>query len=170
MLPLFYKEFCKIREEMPYETFELILVDDGSKDRTLSLFKELRANDADVKYLSFSRNFGKEAAIYAGLENSKGDYAVDGITAFSTAPLVASAFAGVLFSLCAFAAMIFIIVRKFIFGDPVAGWASTATIILFVGGVQMFFMGIMGQYLAKTYLEGKKRPIYICAEKAGLDE
>lgn len=290
-LPLFYKEFCTLAEKMAGESFELLLIDDGSRDKTLAVMKTLAAQDPRVKYLSFSRNFGKEAGIYAGLENSTGDYvaimdadlqdppallpemykavteegydsvatrrvtrkgeppirswfarkfyklmskisrtdlvdgardyrlmnrkfvnailsmgeynrfskglfgwvgfktkwleyenieraagetkwsfwslfvyALDGIMAFSTAPLVLSTVVGILLSLVAFAAIVFIIVRWLIFGDPVAGWASTICVILMLGGLQMLFIGILGQYFAKAYLELKKRPIYITGE------
>lgn len=290
-LVLFYKEFRKLSEEMKPEAFELILVDDGSKDKTLQIMRELAAADERVKYLSFSRNFGKEAAMYAGLEKSSGEYVVimdadlqdppsllpkmyravreegydsaaarrvtrkgeppirswfarkfykvmnvisraelvdgardyrmmnrrfvnavlemkeynrfskglfgwvgfrtkwleyenverlageskwsfwklvvyaaDGITAFSTVPLVVSTIAGIIFSCTAFFAMLFIIFRKIMFGDPVAGWASSNCMVLFLGGIQMLFIGILGQYLSKTYLEVKRRPIYICKE------
>ncbi len=290
-LPLFYREFLRMTEEMASETFELILIDDGSEDGTLSIMKRLADGDKRIKFLAFSRNFGKEAAMYAGMERSSGDfvaimdadlqdppsllpkmyravteegydsaaarrvsrkgeppirswfagkfyrlmkviskaemadgardyrmmnrrfvnavlsmneynrfskgifgwvgfktkwieyenieraagetkwsfwklllYAVDGITAFSTIPLVISTIAGIVFSGVAFSATIFIVIRKLLFGDPVAGWASTSCIVLFLGGVQMFFIGILGQYLSKAYLEIKKRPVYICKE------
>lgn len=290
-LPIFYHEFKALTEKMNEEIFELILIDDGSHDNTLPIMKELAGQDPRVKYISFSRNFGKEAAIFAGMENSKGDYvaimdvdlqdppsllpemymaitkegydsvatrrvtrkgeppirsffarkfykimnkisktelvdgardyrlmnrrfvnsilsmgeynrfskglfgwvgfknkwiefenversagetkwsfwkllvyAIDGVVAFSTAPLVLSTVVGILFSIIAFIAILFILIRKLIFGDPVAGWASTICITLFISGLQMFFIGILGQYLAKTYLEVKKRPIYICAD------
>ena len=93
-------------------------------------------------------------------------YSIEGITAFSTAPLSIAAFVGALFCLIAFAMIIFIIVRKMIFGDPVSGWPSLVCIILMTGGVQFFCTGILGQYLAKTYLEVKKRPIYLAKEEA----
>ena len=290
-LPLFYREFCALSEKMPQESFELLLVDDGSRDGTLRRMKELAEADERVRYLSFSRNFGKEAGIYAGLENASGDYvaimdadlqdppsllpemykavteegydsvatrrvtrkgeppirswfarkfyrlmsrisktdlvdgardyrlmnrkfvnavlsmgeynrfskglfgwvgfktkwleyenvervagetkwsfwslfvyALDGIMAFSTAPLVLSTVVGILLSLIAFAATVFVLVRRLIFGDPVAGWASTMCIILFLGGLQMLFIGVLGQYFAKAYLELKKRPIYLVGE------
>ena len=290
-LPLFYKEFCALTEKMSGESFELLLINDGSRDKTLEVMKDLAARDPRVKYLAFSRNFGKEAGIYAGLENSTGDYvaimdadlqdppsllpemykavteegydsvatrrvtrkgeppirswfarkfyklmskisktdlvdgardyrlmnrkfvnailsmgeynrfskglfgwvgfktkwleyenieraagetkwsfwslfvyALDGIMAFSTAPLVISTVVGMLLSLIAFAAIVFVIVRWLIFGDPVAGWASTICVILMLGGLQMLFIGILGQYFAKAYLELKKRPIYITGE------
>jgi glycosyltransferase involved in cell wall biosynthesis len=271
--------------------FEFIFVNDGSRDNTLNICKELAAKDERVKYISFSRNFGKEAGIYAGFEKAKGDlvcmmdadlqdppsllpemvrvieeegydsvatrrvtrkgeppirsffagmfyklmnkiskteivdgardyrlmtrqfvnsllslgeynrfskglfgwvgyqtkwleyenveraagetkwsfwklllYSIEGIMAFSTVPLAISAVMGILFCAMAFVLILFIIVKTLAFGDPVAGWPSTACIILFVGGVQLFCVGILGQYLAKTYLEVKGRPIYICKE------
>ena len=91
-------------------------------------------------------------------------YSIEGIMAFSTVPLAISAVMGILFCAMAFVLILFIIVKTLAFGDPVAGWPSTACIILFVGGVQLFCVGILGQYLAKTYLEVKGRPIYICKE------
>lgn len=270
---------------------EVIYIDDGSKDRTVDEVKKLREKDNRVHLVSFSRNFGKEAAMYAGLEHSKGDYVVmmdadlqdppsllpemisyieqgydsvatrrvsrkgeppvrsffarmfyrlmkkiskteimdgardyrlmtrqmvdailsmqeynrftkgifgwvgfntkwleyenverargetkwnfwklfiyslDGITAFSTMPLMIASVVGVLFCLLAFAMIVFIIVRKMVFGDPVAGWPSMVCIMLFLSGVQFFCTGILGQYLAKTYMEVKRRPIYLVKEE-----
>lgn len=290
-LPFFYKEFKSLTTIMSYEDFELIFVDDGSTDKTLDMIKDIANNDIRVKYISFSRNFGKEAAILAGLEHSKGDYvalmdadlqdppailpemyealtvegfdsaatrrvtrkgeppirsffarmfykimnkiskaelvdgardyrlmnrrfvdallsmkeynrftkglfgwvgfktkwiefenvervagetkwsfwkllayAIEGIVAFSTAPLVIATIIGLLFCLLSFAGTAFIVVRKFIFGDPVQGWASTISVLLSIGGVQLLCTGILGQYLAKTYLETKHRPVYIVGE------
>lgn len=284
-LPLYYKEFLKLPSNIEYE---LILIDDGSEDNTYKEMKSIASKDNRVKYISFSRNFGKEAAIYAGLEYSCGEYvvlmdadlqdplellpnmyeiaqsgeydsvatrrvsrkgeppirsffarlfykimqkisnidivdgardyrlmnrkfvnailsmkeynrfskgifgwvgfktkwleyeniervageskwsfwkllvyAIDGITAFSTMPLILSTLFGILCSVLAFIATIFIVVRKMIFGDPVAGWASMTCIFLFTSGLQMFFIGIVGQYLSKMYMETKKRPLYI---------
>lgn len=270
---------------------EILYIDDGSGDRTVEEVKKLREADERVHLISFSRNFGKEAGMYAGLEKSKGDYVVlmdvdlqdppsllpemfsymeqgydsvatrrvsrkgeppirsmfarmfyrlmkhisrteimdgardyrlmtrqmvnailqmqeynrftkgiygwvgfhtkwieyenvertkgetkwnfwklllyslEGITAFSTVPLSIASFMGVLFCLLAFILIIFIIVRTSIFGDPVSGWPSLVCIISMVSGVQLFCMGIIGQYLAKTYMEVKKRPIYIVKEE-----
>lgn len=270
---------------------ELIFVNDGSKDETAVEIKKLNAKDARVRMVSFSRNFGKEAAIYAGLEKSKGDfvvimdadlqdppsllpqmyagieegyesvatrrvsrkgepiirsffakmfykimrkiskadivdgardyrlmtrkfvdavlkiseynrftkgifgwvgfetkwiayenverkkgqtkwsfwklliYSIEGIVGFSTAPLAFASIVGIVFCILAFVFLIFIFARALLFGDPVAGWPSTICIILMVSGVQMFCMGIMGQYLAKTYLEVKHRPIYVVDEE-----
>lgn len=296
-IPLFYKEVKKMIEKMDYLDFEIVFVDDGSKDKTLEILKKLAKKDKQVKYVSFSRNFGKEAAMYAGLEYSKGDYvtlmdadlqdppamlekmykylesgeydcvatrrvtrkgeppirsffarqfykiinklsdiemvdgardyrlmrremvdaivdmreynryskglfsfvgfktkwveyenvqrvagetkwsfwklfiyAIDGITAFSTKPLIMSAILGFLFCLVSFAMIIFIIIKTLVYGDPVNGWPSTACIIFFVSGIQLFCMGIVGQYLSKTYLETKKRPIYIVRDSNDNDE
>ena len=88
-------------------------------------------------------------------------YSLDGIVNFSNVPLMISSYLGILMTFISFVAIIFIIVRKLIFGDPVSGWPSLVCIITFVGGIQLFCMGIMGQYLSKTYMEVKKRPHYI---------
>ena len=292
-LPLFYEEMERVRKQ-DFEgivDFEYIFVNDGSKDKTLDIMRMLRAKDRKVRYVSFSRNFGKEAAMLAGLEASKGDYvtlmdadlqdppvllkqmynaivnegydsvgtrrvtrkgeppirsffarmfykiinkmsdiemvdgardyrlmkrqvvdaiislkeynryskglfsfvgfntkwieyenvervagetkwsfwklfkyALEGITAFSTTPLILSSVLGVIFCIVAFIAIIFIIVKTLVYGDPTAGWPSLACIIVFVSGVQLFCMGVIGQYLSKTYLEVKNRPIYIVKE------
>lgn len=290
---LFYEELIKndtFFGEKGIEA-EILYIDDGSTDRTVEEVKKLREKDERVHLVSFSRNFGKEAAIYAGLEHCRGDYAVlmdadlqdppsllpemirgledgydsvatrrvsrkgeppvrsffarlfyklmkkiskteimdgardyrlmtrqmvnailsmqeynrftkgifgwvgfrtkwleyenverargetkwsfwklliyslDGITAFSTVPLMIAVVAGVLFWLLAFVMIIFIIVRKLVFGDPVSGWPSLVCIILFLSGVQFFCTGILGQYLAKTYMEVKRRPIYLIREE-----
>ena len=290
-LPLFYEEMSKVMDEMSQNDFELIFVNDGSRDNTLKEIKELRAKDKRVRYISFSRNFGKEAAMKAGLDYSTGDYvtlmdadlqdppkmlpemlnilesehydcvgtrrvtrrgepvirsffarkfykiinkmskvemvdgardyrlmtrqmveaiksceeynryskglwsfvgfktkwlefenvqrvagetkwsfwklfkyAIEGIVAFTTAPLTMAAFLGILFCFIAFIMIIVIIFKTLVWGDPVSGWPSLACIIIFVSGIQLFFMGIFGEYLAKTYLETKKRPIYIVKE------
>ena len=91
-------------------------------------------------------------------------YSIDGIVAFSTVPLAVAALMGVLFCFLAFVFLIVIFVRALIFGDPVAGWPSLVCIILLLGGIQMLSMGILGEYLAKTYMETKRRPIFICKE------
>ena len=295
-LPIFYDAVCGVAKEIPQYALTMLFVNDGSKDRTLSILRELAGKDERVRYLSFSRNFGKEAAMYAGFCNAKGDYvcvmdadmqdppallpqmlailetgeydsvatrrvsrdgeppirsffarmfyklinrisdadivdgardfrlmkremvdaivsmceynrfskgifgwigfrtkwlpyknvervagetkwsfwklfkySIDGIVNFSQAPLSIASFSGMLFTLIAFFMVLFVIVRKLIFGDPVAGWASTVCIILFIGGIQLLCMGIIGQYLAKTYMEVKKRPHYIIAESSDPD-
>lgn len=294
-IPFFYEEMLKtidvFGEKYPDVQFEMLFIDDGSKDKTLEVLKELNSKDERVRYVSFSRNFGKEAGIYAGLDNSKGDYVVimdadlqdppallpdlykavteegydsaatrrvtrkgeppirsffarmfyrlmgkiskteivdgardyrimtrqmvdailsmgeynrftkgiygwvgfttkwfeyeniervagetkwsfwklllyslEGIVAFSTAPLAIASFFGILCMLFAFLLIVFIIVRTSIYGDPTSGWPSMVCIITLLGGIQLFCIGIIGQYLAKTYLETKNRPIYIAKE------
>ena len=91
-------------------------------------------------------------------------YGIDGIVGFSTRPLVLSAIIGVLFCFIAFIMVLVIVIKTLVWGDPVGGWPSLACIIIFVSGVQLFFLGIIGEYLAKTYLETKKRPVYIIKE------
>ena len=277
-VPYFYEEFLKNKDFFDKEgiDFEIIYVDDGSKDNTASKVKELRTKDERVRLLSFSRNFGKEAAMYAGLRKSKGDYvaimdadlqdppslipemfeyikegydsvatrrvsrkgeplirsffarrfykfmkkvskteivdgardfrlmsrvmvdavlelteynrftkgifgwvgfetkwsfwglckySIEGITAFSTAPLNFASIMGVIFCVLAFLLIIFTIIRKVIFGDPTSGWPSLVCIISLISGVQLLCLGIMGQYLSRTYLEVKNRPIYIIKEE-----
>ena len=258
-MPLFYQEAARVAAQMEKShgaEFEIIFVDDGSKDGTLRVARELHDADPRVRYVSFSRNFGKEAGIYAGLKAAKGDYVatldadlqdpptllpdmldalltgdydcaatrrttregeppvrswfarmfyriinkmsdteiVDGArdfrlmsrrmvdavlemseynrfskgifswVGFSTQPLVMAALAGVIFCLAAFVGIIFVVVRALIFGDPTAGWPSMVCIMLLCSGVQLFCLGIVGEYLAKTYLEVKHRPIYITRE------
>jgi hypothetical protein len=92
-------------------------------------------------------------------------YSFDGIMAFSTAPLLISSVMGVLLCLVAFVMIVFTIVRKIVFGDPVSGWPSLVCIILLTSGIQFFCTGILGQYLAKTYMEVKRRPIYLVREE-----
>ena len=290
---LFYNELIKNDPFFRSKNLELELlyIDDGSKDRTVEEVRKLREQDERVHLVSFSRNFGKEAAMFAGLQNANGDYVVmmdvdlqdppallpemfaaleegydsaatrrvtrkgeppirsffarmfyrimnkisqtemmdgardyrlmtrqmvnaildmeeynrftkgifgwvgfktkwieyenveraagetkwnfwklfkyslEGITAFSTAPLTLSSITGVFFCFLAFLMIIFIIVRRVVFGDPVAGWASMVCIILFTSGIQFLCTGILGQYMAKTYMEVKKRPIYLKNEK-----
>lgn len=291
-IPLFYETVKNLFDnELSGNTLEIIFVNDGSRDKSLDVMKEYASKDYRVKYVSLSRNFGKEAAMYAGLEHAKGEYiavmdadlqdpphlliemleclekgeadvvgtrrvtrkgeppirsffarlfykwinkisdvdivdgardyrlmkrkvvdailevkeynrfskgifswvgfktkwleyenveraagetkwsffklllyAIEGIIAFSTQPLIISALVGIVLSTISFLSLLFIMVRKLIWGDPVAGWASTVSFLLFIGGMQMFFIGILGIYLSKTYLETKKRPIYIIGE------
>lgn len=295
-IPIFYREALKVIEQLKDEfEVEFCFVDDGSKDGTLQCFKDLRAKDERVHYVSFSRNFGKESALYAGLQLSTGDYvatldvdlqdppsllpemwktikesegkedydcvatrrvnrageppirsffarmfykiinkmssteivdgardfrlmkrkmvdailrdaeynrftkgiyswvgfhtkwiafenversagetkwsfwklflySIEGILAYSTAPLAVASVFGIVFCGVSFISMLVIIIRALAFGDPVAGWPSLVTIIFFLGGIQLLCLGIMGLYLSKTYLETKKRPIYIVRE------
>ena len=290
----FYNEILKQEAYLKENglELELIYVDDGSKDGTAAEVKKLIEKDKRVHLISFSRNFGKEAAIYAGLQNAKGDfaaimdadlqdppallpqlfdavlkegydcaatrrvnrkgeppirswfarrfyslmkkisdtelmdgardyrlmtrkvidavlsvkeynrfskgifgwvgfktkwiefenverrkgetkwsfwgllkYSLEGIMAFSSAPLLIASYIGLFFTVIAFLALIFIFVRALIFGDPTSGWPSLACIIVLVAGVQLFCLGVVGQYLSKVYLEVKERPIYIVKEK-----
>lgn len=290
-VPIFYNEVKKVLVTLKAE-YEIIFIDDGSSDKTLEEVKELSEKDKCVHYVSFSRNFGKEAAMYAGLKKAAGDYVVimdvdlqdppslipemlsavcsgefdsaatrrtnrkgeppvrsmfarlfyklmryfsdidivdgardfrmmsrtmvdavlsvsergrfskgifawvgfrtkyfeyknversagktkwnfrklflyslDGIVAFSTKPLVLASITGILFLFLSFLFIIFIIVRKVLFGDPTADWPSLVCIILFVSGIQLFCTGILGQYLAKVYLETKQRPLYIAKDE-----
>lgn len=293
-LPLFYDEITKVTGEMCKTnelSFEYIFVDDGSKDNTLEQLRELSAKDVRVRYISFSRNFGKEAGMYAGLQNAKGDYVVvmdadlqhppkfipqmyeyvklgeydcastrrvsrkgepkllsffsrqfykvmnkisqteivdgaqdyrfmtrqmvdailqmqeynrfskgifswvgfrtkyieyenvervagttkwsfwklfkyslEGIFAFSTAPLAIASFFGIFFCIVAFVTAIVFLVKALIWGDPVAGFPTIICSIFFIGGLQLFCTGILGQYLSKTYMECKKRPVYLVKE------
>ena len=286
-VPLFYEAFVRETSGMNVE-FEFVFVDDGSRDQTLAAFEALHQRDGRVHYVSFSRNFGKESAMYAGMEAATGDYvaimdvdlqdppallpemlkgieeegydcvasrrvtrkgeppirsffarafyrlinkiskteivdgardfrlmtrqmveailslnevgrfskglfswvgfktkwleyeniervagetcfsfwklllySIDGIVAFSTAPLAIASVAGVLFCIVAFAMLLFFFFKTILFGDPVAGFPATICIILLLGGIQLFCIGILGQYLSKTYMETKRRPIYI---------
>ena len=291
-IPLFYEAFLKETAGMPVE-FEFMFVNDGSRDGTLAAFKKLHEKDERVHYLSFSRNFGKESAMFAGMEAVTGDYvaimdvdlqdppallkdmlkgieeegydcvasrrvtrkgeppirsffarmfyrlinkiskteivdgardfrlmtrqmvesilelrevsrfskglfgwvgyntkwleyenvervagetkwsfwklflySIDGIIAFSTAPLALASVLGVAFCFIAFVMLLFFFFKTLLIGDPVAGFPATICIILLLGGIQLFCIGILGQYLSKTYLESKHRPIYIVKEKA----
>ena len=287
-LSILYEELNRVTGEMKEYTFEYLFVNDGSRDRTLSILKELAALDERVRYISFSRNFGKEAALFAGLKNAKGNlvatmdadmqdppallpelveyvisgvydnaatrrvtrkgeppirsffarmfykmmrhmtdihivdgardyrvmnramvdsilalqeynrfskgifawvgyetkwvefenversagetkwsfwklfrYSVDGIVSFSNTPINMASYLGLFLTGISALALLFIVGRALMFGDPVAGWPSTASIITFIGGVQLFVMGVMGQYISKTYMEVKRRPHYI---------
>ena len=295
-LPSFWKEAKAVVDSMTDVDVEFIFVNDGSRDGTLELLRQLAREDKRVKYLSFSRNFGKEAAMYAGFTHARGDYtavmdadlqdpprllpellkavreegydsaatrrvtrqgeppirsffarmfykiinrmsdvdivdgardfrlmnrkflnallalkernrfskglfgwvgfktkwiafenvervagetkwsfwklfkySIEGLVAFTTTPLVLASLVGLLFCFLSLAATVFFFVRKLAFGDPVTGWASTVCIITFLGGVQLFFLGIFGQYMAKTYLEVKNRPLFLVAE-SNIDE
>lgn len=291
-IPIFYEEVNKIGDKLKEQaTLEFVFVNDGSKDKTLLKLRELAKKDKRVRYISFSRNFGKEAAMMAGLEHATGDYvttmdvdlqdppalliemfetleegqydcvatkstnrkgysffrktftkwfyaiiskissiemvpgardfrlmtrqmvdavismkeynryskglfsfvgfdtkwiefeiedrvagttkwnfwklfsyALEGIVAFSTTPLVFAALVGIVFCLIAFILIIVIVVKTLVWGDPVGGWPSMTCIMFLIGGLQLFCTGIIGEYLSKTYLETKKRPIYIIKE------
>lgn len=286
-LPIFYRAATDVLQCLDYR-YELLFVNDGSRDRTLDILIALAAEDTHVKYFSFSRNFGKEAAMYAGFCNADGDYvavmdadlqdppsllpemlkileegtfdsvatrrvnrigeppirswfarkfyqiinkisdadivdgardfrlmkrdmvdaivamqennrfskgifgwigfntywlpyenieriagetkwsfwklfkyAINGIINFSEVPLHLASCFGLLMTFIAFLSTTIIIIRRLLFGDPVAGWASTACIITLIGGIQLFCLGLMGQYISKTYTEAKHRPHFI---------
>lgn len=289
-LPRFDKELHKVISSLAQYEFEVIYIDDGSKDNTLNVIKEICDNRYYVRYLSFSRNFGKEAAMYAGFKNATGDYvavmdadlqdppeilsdmldiietgydsvatrrvtregepvirsffarqfykiintisdadivdgardyrlmkkemvdvivemgeqnrfskgifgwigfktywyeyknvervagetkwsfwklfkySIEGIVNFSQVPLNISSWLGMTCTGVSFLAIIFIVIRKLLFGDPVQGWASNICIVMFMGGIQLFCIGIIGQYIGRMYLEVKKRPHYIVSE------
>ena len=290
-LPLFYQEVCRVAGEMAPVEFEFLFVDDGSRDGTLPLLRQLAARDARVRFLSFSRNFGKEAGMLAGLQHAKGDfvalmdadlqdppallpelyravteegydcaatcrttrqgeppirsffaklfykiinrisdadivdgardyrlmrrsvvdailslgeynrfskgifgwvgfrtkwvpyenveraagetkwsfwklllYSLEGIVAFSTAPLAIASVLGALLCFGSAVAIVVVVCKTLLFGDPVGGWPSMMCVLLFFSGVQLFCTGILGQYLAKTYLETKRRPVYLVRE------
>lgn len=290
-LSILYQELERVAKTIEGYEVEYVFVDDGSTDATMRILKEMAEKDSRIKYLGFSRNFGKESALLAGLENATGDYvatmdadlqdppellpqmlailevgeydnvatrrvtrkgeppirsffahafykmmrkvsdvdmmdgardyrlmsremvesilslkeynrfskgifawvgyktkwieyenrkrvagetkwsfwkllhySIEGIVSFSNVPLTISSYLGLFLTFISFVAIIFIVVRKLIFGDPVDGWASTICIITFIGGIQLFCMGIMGQYLSKTYMEVKGRPHYIVRE------
>lgn len=299
-IPIFYREIIKEFDSLGQKwelSFEIVFVDDGSDDDTLKVIRALRRQDERVRYVSFSRNFGKEAALFAGLEHARGDlivtmdadlqdppallsemaaalidegydsaatrrvsrkgeppirsffarlfyriinrmshtdivdgardyrmmtkkmaesilsmkeynrftkgiygwigfrtkwleyenvervagetkwsfwklfrYAIDGIVGFSTAPLSIATYFGIFMAFVAFLLIVFIIVKKLVFGDPTSGWSSLVCILLMLSGIQMFCIGIVGQYLSKTYLETKRRPIYIAKDTSDEEE
>lgn len=287
-IPLIYDELKRVLKDIKNVDYEIIFVDDGSSDHTSQIVKDLSKKDKKVKNVIFSRNFGKEAAMYAGLEKSTGDfvaildadmqdppellktmyqiikeenvdcvalytkshkgysfvrryltncwykiieslssskqmpgardfrlmkrkmvdailsmkeynrylkgiygyigyetkwlpydapdrqagkskfnigkliqYGVEGIVAFSTTPLLFAAYVGLFFCIVSFLLILVIIIKTLIWGDPVSGWPSLACLVVFIGGLQLFFLGILGLYISKLYLEVKKRPIYI---------
>ncbi|MBQ4618418.1 MAG: glycosyltransferase family 2 protein [Clostridia bacterium] len=292
-LPILYDEICKVSEKLDAYRFEIVLINDGSSDRTIEIMRKLAKEDERIHYISFSRNFGKESAMLAGLRESKGDYvaildadmqdppgilpqmleileneecqydvvatrrvdrkgeplirsffarcfyklmnrmseteivdgardfrlmrrkvvdailsvgeynrfstgifswvgfptkwleyenkervagetkwsfwklflySISGIIDFSTKPLAMASLTGTFFCVLAFVMMIFVIIRTVIWGDPVAGWPSLVCIILFTSGIQLFSIGILGQYLSRTYMEAKHRPSYLIRE------
>ena len=287
-IKILYKNLVDVAQEMLAYAFEFLFINDGSSDGTLEILEELAADDYRVRHISFSRNFGKESAMYAGLCNVDGDYvaimdadmqdppallpqmmkyiedegydsvatcradrdnepiirsffarvfykimnkisdvdivdgardfrlmkrsmvdaiiamdeynrfskgifgwigfktywlpykniervggetkwsfwklfkySLDGIINFSQVPLAIVSWGGVLITFVSLIMIVLIIFRKILFGDPVAGWASLVCVIIFIGGLQMFCLGIIGQYISKMYLEVKKRPHYI---------
>ena len=168
---MFYKLINKISKT------EIV---DGARDFRLMTRQMVNAILSVQEYNRFSKGifgwvgFRTKWLEYKNIERAAGQtkwsfwklfvYSLDGITAFSTVPLSVAAVMGLLFCFLAFAMLIFVFVRALIWGDPVGGWPSLVCIILFVGGIQLFCTGILGQYLAKTYLEVKRRPQYIIQE------
>ena len=154
---------------------------DGARDYRLMTRPMVNAILELTEYNRFTKGiygwvgFKTKWVEFENIERTKGEtkwnfwklflYSIDGITAFSTVPLMFASFMGVLFCLVAFILIIFTIVRKLIFGDPVDGWPSLVCIISLASGVQLFCLGIVGQYLARTYMEVKKRPIYLIKEE-----
>ena len=140
-------------------------------DAILSLTEYNRFSKGIFSWVGFSTKWVE----YENIERARGDtkwsfwklfsYAIDGIAAFTTAPLKLATVLGVCFSLLSVAMIIFIIIRKLVFGDPTAGWPSLVCILFFISGVQMLCLGAVGKYLEKTYLEVKNRPVYIVREK-----
>lgn len=291
-LPHLYAELCNVMSTMSEQEFEIILVNDGSRDKTINIIREYAKADSRIRYISFSRNFGKEAAIFAGLKNATGDYvslidadlqdppkllvemydflknneehdcvatrrqdrkgepvirsyfarqfyklmnkisdtelvdgardfrlmsrqmvdsilelseynrfskgifgwvgyrthwisyenvervagetkwsfwgllmySFEGIVAFSVRPLYLASLLGIIFCIIAFGIISVVVAKTLIWGDPVQGYPSLVCMIFFIGGVQLFCLGILGQYLSKTYLETKRRPVYIVKE------
>lgn len=295
-LPEFDKEINRMVSNLSDYCFEIIYVDDGSTDNTLQTIRKFSKEQEAVKYISFSRNFGKEAAMYAGFCNATGDYvavmdadlqdppallpdmlkilesgeydsvatrrvsrkgepvirsfcarqfyklinrisdadivdgardyrlmtrdmtdaivalgernrfskgiygwigyrtywypyenvqriagetkwsfwkllkySIQGIVDFSDAPLAVASWFGISCTGISFLALLFIIIRRLVFGDPVAGWASTVCIIVFIGGIQLFCLGVIGQYIGRTYTETKRRPHYIISDSSEKD-
>ena len=153
---------------------------DGARDFRLMKRQMVDAIVAMGEYNRFSKGiygwvgFRTKWLPYENVERVAGEtkwsfwklfiYSIQGITAFSTAPLAIASFTGVLLCFAAFLMVVYIIVKTLLFGDPVGGWPSLACMVMFMGGVQLLCIGILGQYLAKTYLETKRRPIYIIGE------
>lgn len=165
---LFYKLINRISDiEIVDGARDFRLMTREVKDAILSVCEKNRFSKGIFSWIGFKTKWLE----YENIERAKGQtkwscfkltiYAIDGIVAFSTKPLVVSSIAGLSFCLLSFLIIIFIIVRKFLFGDPVLGWPSLVCIITLFAGLQMFFIGIAGIYLSKTYIETKKRPIYI---------
>ena len=154
---------------------------DGARDYRLMTRQMVDAILSMKEYNRFTKGifgwvgFQTKWLEYENVERARGEtkwnfwklflYSLDGIAAFSTAPLMLASVMGVFFCIVAFLMIIFIVVRKLLFGDPVSGWPSLVCIILMTSGVQFFCTGILGQYLAKTYMEVKRRPIYLVRER-----
>ena len=154
---------------------------DGARDYRLMTRQMVDAILSMPEYNRFTKGifgwvgFNTKWIEFENVERLKGEtkwnfwglfkYSLEGIMAFSTMPLMIGSYAGLFFCAFTFVFIIFIIVRKLLFGDPVSGWPSLVCIITFLGGIQLFCVGILGQYLAKTYMEVKNRPIYLVKEE-----
>ncbi|MCR5293861.1 MAG: glycosyltransferase family 2 protein [Lachnospiraceae bacterium] len=159
-IPVFYTEASKILGGLDVD-YEICFINDGSDDGTLQILKQMSVGDEKIKYISFSRNFGKEAALYAGFCNVSGDYVAVMDVDMQDPPSLLPEMLDVLRTDQYDCVATRRIDRS---GEPVDGWASTICIMGFIGGIQLFCMGIMGQYIAKTYTESKKRPHYIITD------
>lgn len=169
---LFYKIMNKITD---------IDIVDGARDFRLMNRQVINSILELEEYTRFSKGifqwvgFNTKWIEYKNIERNEGEtswsfwqlliYSLEGITSFTTKPLHIATIIGIIFSILSFIAIIYIILRTLLYGDPVSGWPSLVTTILFVSGIQLFSIGILGQYLSKIYLESKKRPIYIIKEK-----
>ena len=177
----FAKVFYKL-----YDKLSDMQVSDGARDFRLMTRQVVNAVLSLREYNRFSKGifpwvgFSTKWIMYDYVDRSAGQtkysfwklflYSLDGITAFSVKPLALASFMGILFCLFAFVGIAMIVARWLLYGDPVAGWPSTIIVILFVGGIQLFCTGIVGQYLAKSYLETKGRPLYILKEISNRTE
>lgn len=171
----FARMFYKIINKM--SSTEIV---DGARDFRLMKRKMVDAILRDAEYNRFTKGiyswvgFHTKWIAFENVERSAGEtkwsfwklflYSIEGILAYSTAPLAVASVFGIAFCGVSFISMLVIVIRALVFGDPVAGWPSLVTIIFFLGGIQLLCLGIMGLYLSKTYLETKKRPIYIVRE------
>lgn len=172
----FAKLFYKIMNKM--SNIELI---DGARDFRLmkryvvDSILELNENNRFSKGIFQWVGFNTKWIEYENIERKTGKtswsfwqlfkYSLEGIMSFTVTPLYVSTIIGIVISILAFISILFIVIRTLLFGDPVSGWPSTISVILFIGGIQLFSIGILGQYLAKTYIETKNRPKYITKEE-----
>ncbi|MCR5795806.1 MAG: glycosyltransferase family 2 protein [Solobacterium sp.] len=163
-----------------FNRFSDIHIDSGARDFRLMNRKMRDALVSMSEYNRFSKGLFSWVGFktywfsYENIERSAGKtkwnfwglfrYALDGIVSFSDAPLTLASWFGFIMTLVSFIALVFIVVRKLIFGDPVAGWASTICVIIFIGGIQLFSIGIIGTYISKIFTESKRRPVYIIDE------
>ncbi|AKV03925.1 Glycosyltransferase [Labilithrix luteola] len=161
--------------------YELVCVDDGSQDDTFDRLASLRERDPSVRAIRLSRNFGKECTVTAGLDASHGrllalmdaatwklvQLGAEGITSFSIVPLRLATYLGLLVSTVAIVSAAYDFVRTVLYGDPAQGFPSLFVGMLFFGAVQLVSLGIIGEYVGKTYIESKRRPLYFVRESLG---